>query len=130
MFWKARRALANVPAVEFASMPEEERAKWRGKTFLCPRASHSLFHKVRAIAQEWRVQAVWAVNGSFKPSDDPLKPSMSRGCVRHDGVCVRRALASEGDDSAFLAEFAAQLDVLAEEGCRDMYPQGQDNIIK
>ena len=76
-----------------------------------------LFNKVRAIAQEWRVQAVWAVDGSFKPSDDPLMPSMSRGCVRHDGVCVRRALASDGDDSAFLAEFAAQLDVLAEEGC-------------
>ena len=49
-------------------------------------------------------------------SSDPLAATTGRGAARHDGRTMSMALAPGGDDSAFLAEFVAQLDVLAAEG--------------
>ena len=60
---------------------------------------------------------MWAVDGSYKASDDPGAATMGRGAARHDGRTLSVALESAGDDSAYLAEFVAQLDVLAAEGC-------------
>ena len=120
MFWRASEALSvgetgGVPVVQFAGMKEEERKSWKGKTFVCPTASQALLVMMRAVAQRWRVQAAWAVDGSFQASHD-VGSQMARAAVRHDGQVVAGALWWATKGSSFMAEFAAQLDVLAAEG--------------
>jgi len=112
LFWNAREAMEGFPVVDGTSMGEEERKGWKGKTFVCPRATGDLWERLRPLVKRWRVQAVWAIDGSYKVSDDPLATTMGRGAARHDGHTMSMALAPGGDDSAFLAEFVAQLDVL------------------
>ena len=120
MFWRAIKALAvgeigGVPVVQYAGLKEEERKTWEGKTFVCPTASQALLDRMRVAAQRWRVQAAWAVDGSFQSSND-VGSQMARAAVRHDGQVVAGALWWAQKGSSFMAEFAAQLDVLAAEG--------------
>ena len=116
-FWHARRAMEGTPVVDFTLLDEGGRGEWKGKMFICPEASRELFERLRPMVKRWRSQWVWAVDGSYKASDDPGVATMGRRAARHDGRTLSMALASAGDDSAYLAEFVAQLDVLAAEGC-------------
>ena len=57
-FWNAREAMGAVPVADGASMGDEERRGWKGRTFVCPRATGDLWEKLRPIVRRWRVQAV------------------------------------------------------------------------
>ena len=91
-FWRARRALDGTPVVDYTRMNEEERGEWKGKTFICPVASKELFERLRPLIKRWRIQSVWAVDGSYKASHDPGVATMGRGAARHDGRTMSMAL--------------------------------------
>ena len=105
----------------WGELSKAEAAAVKRKAFVDVSASRSTWDRAVALVEEWGLEAVWAVDGAFFGPSRAHAPdkegTAARAAVRHDGVVVSGEMHEGDGESAFMCEFAAQLDAVSTEEC-------------
>ena len=116
-FALARTALgAKVPVLDTAkALSKESRPEGN---FVCPELTGVAFREMKLLEEEFGVEAVWTLDGSWRHIDEVGMVAAS-AAARHDGSVVGGRLEEDADGmplNAYLGELAAQVDWAHTEG--------------